>query len=134
MSTTYNRDKTNSLFLTLLESDTLMCQSHLVWETCEYYVTIQPRMGLGTITWSVDQGFQKYSDWSNDIEEDDVEMTGEGSGEESLVWMRIPFEKQISLTNKTSVNNSETQQHQDMSNHILSINWRSGSKKTLICE
>jgi hypothetical protein len=57
-------------------------------------------------------------------------MTGEGSGEASRVD-EDPFEKQMRLTNETSANNSETQQHQDMSKHRLSINWRSGSKKNL---
>ena len=96
-------------------------------QLCRECILVQD-FKTGTLTFCLFYS-QKYNlEWSN--EEDDVEMTGEGSGEESRVD-EDPFEKQMSLTNETSVNNSDPQQHQEMSNHRLSINWRSGSKKNL---
>jgi hypothetical protein len=47
------------------------------------------------VVWtSVDQGFQKFSDEEDDVEEDDVEMTWEGSGKVSRVD-EDPFEKEM---------------------------------------
>ena len=44
-------------------------------------------------------------------------------------WMRIRLRKSCVLPMRRARNNSESQQHQDMSNQRRSINWRSGWKK-----
>ena len=72
--------------------------------------------------WTKD--FKSSPPEEDDVEEDDVEMTGEGSGDVSRVD-EDPFEKELRLTNETR-NNTEPQQHQHMSHQRRSINWRSG--------
>ena len=57
---------------------------------------VQPRMVLGTVTWSVDQGFQKYSDWRR------------------WHWRRWRWNDRGGIGG----------QHQEMSNHRFSINCR----------
>jgi hypothetical protein len=57
----------------------------------------------------------------DDVEEVDVEMTGEGSGEVSRVD-EDPFEKEIRLANETSVEEVRV----SYVNPRRSMNWRSG--------
>jgi hypothetical protein len=58
-------------------------------------------MVLAVVTCSVDQGFQSSPTAEYDVEESDVDMTGEGSGKVSRVD-EDPFEKEICLANETS--------------------------------
>ncbi len=46
-----------------------------------------------------------------------------------LVWMRIRLRKNYTLPRRGSRNKSDLQQHKDIPNHRISINWRSDSKK-----
>ena len=72
--------------------------------------------------------------WLNFFEFDSPEK-GDGSEDQRvteatqgkhLVWMRIRLRNRCDLTMRYK---SESQHYKDMSNHRLSINWRSGSKK-----
>ncbi len=51
----------------------------------------------------------------------------------SLVSMRIRLRKSCVLPMRRVWNNTESQQHQDMSNQRRSIKWRSGWKKNRFC-
>jgi hypothetical protein len=73
--------------------------------------------------WTKD--FKSSPPEEDDVEEDDVEMTGKTQGM-SLVSMRIRLRKSFVLPMRRARNNTESQQHQDMSNQRSSINWRSG--------
>jgi hypothetical protein len=66
--------------------------------------------------WTKD--FKSSAPEEDAVEEDDVEMTGEGSGDISR-GDEDPFEKELCLVNETSA-------EQHMSNQRRSINWRSG--------
>ena len=64
------------------------------------------------LTWGLQQlrevwtkDFKSSPDEEDDVQEDDVEMTGEGSGEESRVD-EDPFEKQMRLTNEVKTYSS----------------------------
>ena len=64
------------------------------------------------------KNFKSSPSEEDEVEEDDVEMTGEGSGKVSRVD-EDPFEKEMRLANETRVESH-------MSTQRRSINWRSG--------
>ncbi len=96
--------------------------------------TQNPRMGLATVTWSVEQDFQKFCGcrrwrsrrwrWND---------SGGGSlicRSSELLQMRIRLRNRCVLAMRRPRNNSEPQQHQDMSSRRLSINWTSSVSKS----
>ncbi len=68
---------------------------------CVVQSKVRPQLGLAGVTWSVDQKFQNFSDWR-----DDVVMTGDGEGSGESSRDEHDFEKQIRLdseSDKTTV-------------------------------